>query len=211
MNTGLLKILRQAPKRDDRRVSKALSPVGGLKAGPGKGASGRSNIRTAKSSRGIDDVVARLERSIGALKPIGGDTESGGIASEKLQSDLGNTKLKGREVTALKNPFTIDSSKAGGDVRNPADIAEVVDSYKGGISLIYNRALRKNPILRGTITVEFIIAASGDVIECQVVSSSVNNAIFEEAIVKRVLHWKFSSIPAGEVKITYPIVFSVAG
>ena len=208
MNTGLLKILRRAPKKDDSRMSRALSQIGGLKSGPG---SGRSRIQTARSSRGIDDIVSRLERSIGALKPIGGDTESGGITSQKLQADLGDTKLKDREITALENPFTMDSSIAGGDVRDMQDIAEVVDSYKGGISLVYNRALRKNPTLRGTITVEFIISALGDVIECKVVSSSMNNAAFEESIVKRVRHWKFSAISAGDVKITYPIVFSVGG
>jgi hypothetical protein len=39
----------------------------------------------------------------------------------------------------------------------------------------------------------------------------MSNPPFEEALIKRVLQWKFPPVPAGDVTITYPIVFSVAG
>jgi hypothetical protein len=34
---------------------------------------------------------------------------------------------------------------------------------------------------------------------------------FEEALLKRVLQWKFPAIPAGNMTIVYPMIFSVTG
>jgi TonB family protein len=128
-----------------------------------------------------------------------------------LQPDLGSSSLAERKTTKVDSPFQIKGFEEGKSPRDYESIAQVVDTYKGGISFLYNKALRENPTLRGTVTVEFTIAASGEVIDCHVVSSSVKSPQFEEELVKRVLQWKFPPVPAGDVTVSYPITFSVSG
>ena len=87
----------------------------------------------------------------------------------------------------------------------------MVEKYKGGISFLYNKALRRDPSLRGTITVEFTISAIGDVTDCKVASSSMQDPAFEEDLIKRILQWKFPPIIEGDVTVVYPLVFFVTG
>ena len=215
MNSGLLKILKRAPKIDDTKARKAFSQVRELSDAPDKRLAGLSGLESAQSSQGIDDIVAMLEKSIRDSNVVlrGAQTESGGISKMmgNIKTDLGRSTLKGRKTTAVESPFKIKGFEDGDSPRSYESIAKVVDSYKGGVSFLYNKSLRKNPTLRGTITVEFIVAAGGEVIDCRVVASSMKNIPFEEALVRRILQWKFPAVPAGDVTITYPMVFSVVG
>lgn len=219
MNSGLLKLLKKPDTKTgsvpDQKLKKVFSDIKGLEEAP-KTASGGAPQTTPTASQGIDDIVAKLEKSIKksdgpVLDPtLGG---SGGINQMvgDIPTDLGQSSLAEHKTTKVESPFQIKGFEEGKSPRDYESIAKVVDSYKGGISFLYNKALRENPTIRGTVTVEFIIAASGDVTNCQVVTSSVNNPRFEEALVRRVLQWKFPPIPAGDVTVTYPITFSVSG
>ncbi|MBI3994893.1 MAG: energy transducer TonB [Nitrospirae bacterium] len=221
MNSGLLKLLKQSETKTesesvpDQKLKKVFSEIKGLSQTP-QTTPGAALQLSPGASRGIDEIVAKLEQSIQESKSAGGNpaaTGSGGINPiiGDLQKDLGRSSLAERKTTAVESPFKIKGFEDGKSPRTYESIAQVVDSYKGGISFLYNKALRENPTLRGTVTVEFIIAANGEVIDCRVVSSSMSNPLFEESLLKRVLQWKFPPVPAGDVTITYPIVFSVAG
>jgi TonB family protein len=221
MNSGLLKLLKQTDTKNepeglpDAKLKKVFSDIKGLSQAP-KATPGGSLQTSPTATTGIDDIVAKLEKSIKASNSAAGNSGvagSGGINQMvgNIQTDPGQSSLAERKTTAVESPFQIKGSEDGKSARSQESIAQVVDSYKGGISFLYNKALRENPTLRGIVTVEFIIAASGDVIDCRVVSSSMKNPSFEEALIKRVLQWKFPSISAGDVTISYPIVFSVAG
>lgn len=221
MNSGLLKLLKQSDKKTasenipDQKLKKVFSEIKGLHEAP-KAVPGAAPQSAPDKSQGIDDIVAKLEKSIQASQSthgVSGLTGSGGINPMigDLQKDLGRAPIAKRKTTAVESPFQIKGFENGKSPRTYEAIAQVVDSFKGGISFLYNKSLRENPTLRGTVTVEFIIAASGDVIDCKMVSSSMNNPLFEDALVKRVLQWKFPPVPAGDVTINYPIVFSISG
>jgi protein TonB len=221
MNSGLLKLLKQSDTKNepaglpDAKLKKVFSDIKGLNQAP-KATSGGSLQASPTATTGIDDIVAKLEKSIKASNSAGGNSAaagSGGINQMvgNIQADPGQSSLAERKTTAVESPFKIKGFEEGKSARNYESITQVVDSYKGGISFLYNKALRENPTLRGIVTVEFIIAASGEVIDCRVVSSSMKNPSFEEALIKRVLQWKFPPISTGDVTISYPIVFSVAG
>jgi len=221
MNSGLLKLLKQSDTKSeaesvpDQKLKKVFSEIKGLSQAP-KASPGAALQTSPGASGGIDDIVAKLEKSIKESKSAGENSAvagSGGInpMMGDLQKDVGRSSLAERKTTAVESPFQIKGFEDGKSPRTYESIAQVVDSYKGGISFLYNKALRENPTLRGTVTVEFRIAASGDVIDCRVVSSSMSNPPFEEALLKRVLQWKFPPVPAGDVTITYPIAFSVTG
>ncbi|HUK56056.1 MAG TPA: TonB family protein [Nitrospiria bacterium] len=219
MNSGLLKLLKQtAAKADsipDQKLKKVFSEIKGLSEAP-RTTSGVAPQTQPTASQGIDDIVSKLEKSIKASDGTSGDSTlggSGGIGQMigSVQPDLGSSSLAERKTTRVDSPFQIKGFEEGKSPRDYESIAQVVDSYKDGISFLYNKTLRENPTLRGTVTVEFIIAAAGEVIDCHVVSSSVKNPPFEEALIKRVLQWKFPPVPSGDVTVTYPIVFSVSG
>ncbi len=218
MNSGLLKLLKQSETKTesvpDQKLKKVFSEIKGLSQAPKATPGIALQASPPGTSQGIDDIVAKLEKSIKESKPISGVlTGSGGINPMigDLQKDVGRSFLAERKTTAVESPFQIKGFEDGKSPRTYESIAQIVDSYKGGISFLYNKTLRENPTLRGTVTVEFRIAADGEVIDCRVVSSSMSNPPFEEALIKRILQWKFPLVPAGDVTITYPIVFSVAG
>ncbi|MBI5193671.1 MAG: energy transducer TonB [Nitrospirae bacterium] len=75
---------------------------------------------------------------------------------------------------------SLSKAAAGGEgnglfkPRSRESIKEVLTSYSGSITFLYKKALRDNPELKGTITVEFTIEPSGEIINARIVSSTVN-------------------------------------
>jgi periplasmic protein TonB len=98
-------------------------------------------------------------------------------------------------------------SGSGGGSINYDLIARVVEQYKGGLVYLYNKALRTNPTLKGTITVEFTIGANGKVMEARVVTSTMDYTPLEGALAGRIRMWKFPHLYDGVIVVTYPFVF----
>jgi len=86
-------------------------------------------------------------------------------------------------------------------------IARVVDKYKGGLVYLYNKELRANPTLKGTVTVEFSINEIGKVIDAHITSSTMDHAKLEKALARRIKMWKFPKLYQGVIIVTYPFVF----
>lgn len=225
MNSGLLKLLKQAPSSKsvtNTRVQNAFAQVQGLAQKPDdKQASGISPIETANATKGIDEIVEKLEKQLVDSRPMIPEravTGSGGIGdvldaakAASAESASGPSALKEHKTAAVESPFQVKGYEDGNLPRSLESIAEVVESYKGGTTFLYNKYLRENPALRGTVTVEFTIAAAGDILDCRVVSSTMEYTPFEEALVKRIFQWKFPTILAGNMTIIYPIIFSITG
>ena len=218
MNTGLLKLLKQTEKQpttvSETRLNKTFSEIQGLSSTQSDASKpGLALQASGQPSGGIDELVSKLERTLKDSKvtiPDSSLAKSGGINAPQTQL-TSEQALKERKTASVENPFKIKGFEDGKSPRSYETILEVVEGYKGGISFIYNKALRTNPTLRGTVTVEFTIAASGEVIDCKVMTSSMNDPSFEATLVKRVLQWRFPPIPAGDVTVVYPIVFFVTG
>jgi periplasmic protein TonB len=213
LNSGLLSILKQSktkPISDDKQ--KKYSEIKSLSRRPEPLQQGIA-MKGAQASSGIDDLVSQLEEALKDSKAIGPDNTlviSGGISAPNTAPTGGGT-LKGRKTTAVKSPFRIKGYADGKSPRTYEEISEVVEGYKGMISLLYNKALRNDPTLRGTVTVEFTIAAIGDILECKVTDSSAEDPPFEESLCKRIMGWKFPSVPEGDVTVVYPLVFYATG
>ena len=213
LNSGLLSILKQSkikPISDDKQ--KKYSEIKSLSRRPEPLQQGIA-MEGAQASSGIDDLVSQLEKALKDSRAIDPDNTliiSGGISTPDTALARGGA-LKGRKTTAVKSPFRIKGYAEGESPRTYEEIDEVVEEYKGLISLLYNKALRKDPTLRGTVTVEFTIAAIGDVLECKVTDSSLEDPLFEESLCSRIMGWKFQPIPEGDVTVVYPLVFYVTG
>lgn len=131
-----------------------------------------------------------------ALAPLKGI--SSGNGSGKSGSGLGSgisVRLKGRGTGSGNGSIDYDA------------ISRVVEQYKGGLIYLYNKELRENPTLKGTVTVEFSIDESGRVIESRIVTSSMDYAPLEKALARRIRMWKFPHLYDGIIVVTYPFVF----
>ena len=143
---------------------------------------------------------------------------SGGINTSKLSRDTGGTGLSGRTTTKVKSALAgnssggLASSSASGRThiagRTSEEIQMVFDKHKGVVYTIYNRALRKNPTLRGKVVLEITISPSGNVTKVRIVSSELNDKKLERKLVARIKMFSFSAKRNVDTTVvTYPIDF----
>jgi TonB family protein len=114
-----------------------------------------------------------------------------------VQEDLSQTK--------------ITQEGASGSRQNQEAVSGIVHQNRDKLQLIYNKQLRRKPELQGFLTVEFVISAEGQVVECRVVTSSLSDPIFEKEVVQEILRWRFPSTSQGITTVLYPLSFSPTG
>jgi outer membrane biosynthesis protein TonB len=87
-------------------------------------------------------------------------------------------------------------------------IARVIRSQLGQIRYCYERQLSANPELYGKILVKFTIGAAGSVVAQAIGNTSLNNAMVEGCILRRIAGWQFPTPKGGtNVLVTYPFLF----
>jgi hypothetical protein len=90
-------------------------------------------------------------------------------------------------------------------------IARVIRSQLGQIRYCYERQLSANPDLYGKILVKFTIGAAGSVVAQAIGTTSLNNAMVEGCILRRIAGWQFPTPKGGtNVLVTYPFLFKSA-
>jgi protein TonB len=156
-----------------------------------------------------DGTKATVKRSIIAAHA---NKDSGGIDTSRLSRNVSSTELAGRETTQVEAPVSLGTvtGNNGGDrlaARTIEEIQLIFDKNKGAIYSIYNRALRKNPTLRGKVVLNITIDPSGKVLDCKIISSEVDSTEFAEKLVTRVKLFNFGAKDVDTMVITYPIDF----
>ncbi len=163
---------------------------------------------------GGDAAPTLPERSMVATQAPG---SSGGINVAKLSRDTGGTADRIGGVAIERATSTIggggggDRPLAGGGPglsRTDEEIQIVFDRHKSALYRLYNRALRKNPTLKGQIVLRLTIEPDGSVSACAVKSSDMKAPSLAERVVQRVQTFDFGAkdgIPA--ITIVYPIDF----
>jgi len=202
------------PSREQIRERVASKGVLGMlsrgRAGSG-GADPLSRIQVPQEIR----VASRTPPAEEDYRPRGappGDlfarkTATPGIGRQIASSEQSSTRLSSQV-------FRTDSGLEGeiqGSIddrnRSVGAIASTVRSYQSGIKYVYNRELLSNPGLSGKITVAFVILPDGKVQSAEIRSSSMNWPALEEAVIRRMRHWKFPKSEGGPVRVTFPFVF----
>lgn len=143
---------------------------------------------------------------------------SGGLSSAALKRATTQSRTLGsRSGTEVDSPvdasaaeaFANASSAARSSPRPEDEIQRVFDKYKGAIHRRYNRALRKDPTLRGVIVLDITIAPNGKVLDVKISSSDLKGAPkFEKKILALVKTFKFKAKDVDKVTIRYPLDFS---
>ena len=159
---------------------------------------------------------SRAERSLVTARTGVG---SGGINTGKLSSGFGSGpgNLKGHAAGTAVPSFAekigadkeqASRSGAGGRAsRSREEIEIVFDRNKSAIYSLYSRALREQPELQGKVVVQLTIAPSGDVTDCRIVSTELNDAELERKLVARIRMFRFEAKDVEAMTTTKPIEF----
>ena len=143
---------------------------------------------------------ARSERSLISSK-VG--TGSAGIvnASSSRGFGAGAGALSDHTASAVNSRLAADtaqnratrtgnSSKAA---RSQEEIELVFDRNKGAIYALYTRAMRERADLQGKMVLQLTISPAGDVTDCTMLSSELNDPDLERKIVARVKLFRFAA------------------
>jgi TonB family protein len=143
---------------------------------------------------------------------------SGGINTGRLSSGFGSGpgNLKGHAAGTAVPSFADkigDDRKAsrtgsGGKAsRSREEIEIVFDRNKSAIYSLYSRALREQPELQGKVVVQLTIAPSGEVTDCRIVSTELNDTELEKKLVARIRMFRFEARDVEAMTTTKPIEF----
>jgi TonB family protein len=159
---------------------------------------------------------SRAERSLVTSRTGVG---SGGINTGQLSSGFGSGpgNLKGHAagtaVPSFADRIGDDRAKAsrtgsGGKAsRSREEIEIVFDRNKSAIYALYSRALREQPELQGKVVVQLTIAPSGEVTDCRIVSTELNDPELEKKLVARIRMFRFEARDVEAMTTTKPIEF----
>jgi periplasmic protein TonB len=159
---------------------------------------------------------SRAERSLITSRTGVG---SGGINTGKLSAGFGSGpgNLKGHSTgTAVPSfadriganePQSNRSGTGGKASRSREEIEMVFDRNKSAIYALYSRALREQPELQGKVVVQLTIAPSGEVTDCRIISTELNDSELERKLVARIRMFRFEDKDVEAMTTTKPIEF----
>lgn len=144
------------------------------------------------------------------LDQLIGTGGSGGIDDflSALEDDVPQVALTKKAKVDLVKPSRITGSKEALGRRTEQSIMNVVLARQGQITYLYEKYLKRNPNLRGKISIEFTIAANGFVISTRIIESTTDHPELENDLLNLVKRLKFEPIPSGNVTTIFPFQFS---
>lgn len=149
------------------------------------------------TSGGIN--IASLSRGTG-----GAGKNLGGVAVAQATSSIGT----GTGIGAGAGGDRPLSGGGPGLGRTDEEIQIVFDRHKAALYRMYNRALRKNPTLRGQIVLRLTIEPDGSVSMCEQKSSDMKAPDLSKQVVSRVRSFDFGAKEGvAAITIAYPIDF----
>jgi TonB family protein len=87
---------------------------------------------------------------------------------------------------------------------------EVLNEKRTAVSFIYNKHLRSDPMLMGTVLIEMVIEPSGRVSGVRILGSNTYNPAFELELARTIETWRFGAVDEDEepLVVQYPFNFS---
>jgi protein TonB len=168
------------------------------------------SLSQTQTRRG-EESAQQVERSLITSGVAG---SSGGIKTSALSRDTGGAALSSHEATKVSSTIARNtksrassgqSANLGG--RSDESIRRVMDKNKGAIYSIYNRALRKDPLLQGKLVFEMLIDAGGSVTELKLLSSELSDEALSKKILSRIRLIQFGTEDAHPTRVNYSFDF----
>lgn len=117
-------------------------------------------------------------------------------------------------MTFSEITFESHTNTAAGDAvfssRTSEEIMQVLSSKVSTVTFIYNKHIRNDPLLSGTLLIEITVETSGRVSEVNVLESSTYNPAFDLELAGAIEGWRFGVVDEDEdpLVIQYPFTFS---
>ena len=167
-------------------LDEVLASAGGLKTGGTAGLGGKGSAQGGAARGG----------------------RSGGKASiNDLVSDLGGARSQSMErkgALAVEAPTGVEGRGQRSTNRSPQEIQRVILGHIKAIQYCYERELKRNPELKGKVTVRITVHPDGHVSEVTILNSTLNNERVERCIRSRIANWKdFKPIEPSEGTVTF--------
>jgi TonB family protein len=151
-----------------------------LKADVGKDARSERSLISSKVGVGSAGIVtAASSRGFGSGAGALSDHNTVGVSS-RIAADAAASRVT-------------RSGTSGKASRSEEEIALVFDRNKGAIDALYARALRERADLSGKIVLQLTISPAGEVTDCRLLSSELNDPDLERKIVMRVKLFRFEA------------------
>lgn len=225
---------QEAIRQSQERVSQEISNKGilGLLTGTGTAAEGQAvssglftQSGSGAGSSDLDDVLASVNGlKSGGGSGLGGNGTGNGVGSVKggrsskqagiddLVSDLGSASsgsISRKGEVMVEAPSELVGRGSRSAYRSPEAIQEVLLEHNSAIRYCYERELKRNPNLKGKLSVRITVGADGHVTKAEIVNSTLNNARVERCILARIRLWKdFHPIDSGEGEITFRQIYA---
>ncbi|MDX1802710.1 MAG: AgmX/PglI C-terminal domain-containing protein [Alcanivorax sp.] len=178
-------------------VGPVVSSGAGLRTGGNTEAKAQRDLIGKRASSGSGGVaVARASSGGGG----GGHLSSGNIGKSKVDS----------KIAAAGNGHTASTSRKGSNGkshRTQEQLRRVFDRYAGKFNSQYQRALRSNPALQGTVVLYLEIAPSGEVLKVSIKSSQLGDAKLEHRIMLVARQMNFGAMKVETWKGNYKMNF----
>ncbi len=190
-----------------KQASKNAMLVARLAAMPNADASltgqqlnGFGQIPTTQGRSGKADIMSGTGGfKVGAIGTAG---KGGGKGGYKNGSALGDGGVGHGDIAIDDTESIVE-----GGLDKEA-IAKVIREHLGQIRYCYDRQLASDSELHGKVKVKWNIDAEGIVESQSLGESTMNNAMVEECILRRIATWKFPKPKGGtKVLVSYPFLF----
>ena len=149
------------------------------------------DLESLKSPAGVSSSKAEAAKAqvVDTQKVLArsGGVSGKNIAAPRAGSELNTLSRENLSETADERALAIAEAEAalGERERSEESIRLGIEKLKQSFYALYNRELRKDPFLEGTLVLEVVIESSGEVSYCRVVSSELNHKALESKIVSR--------------------------
>ncbi len=194
-----------------------------------------TSITVSSSNSGsitIDQLNALLHggvqmTSLGGVGPLSTDREDYEVAgtSQGLVGDLNRYANSGGTIeTSSENQARMVFSDVNIDTesvlqtdpgssyrsRTASEVREVLTSKESAVIFIYNKHLRADPLLSGTVLIEMMIEPSGRVSNVSILDSTTMNPAFDLELASIAETWRFGAVDENEgpLPVIYPFHFS---
>lgn len=156
----------------------------------------------ALSSQRASTGIAGAERFDDIQLVSGTDVQAQSSADPVSTMVFSGAGLSGTEA--------MSAGSAPGSSRTGDEIMEVLTEKRGAVSFIYNKHLRNDPMLMGTVLIEMVIEPSGRVSSVNILGSNTYNPAFELELARTIETWRFGAVDEDEDPLTvqYPFTFS---
>ena len=164
-----------------------------------------------------EEVVAVSRNVIGdATRAGSGDIQTSSNAPTAKSTGLG--KQQTAKVTNAKRTQAAQQRKKQRDAakvaasgqsakRSQDEIRRVMDNAKSAVFRLYDRALRKNPVLEGNFKFELVIEPNGRVSSVKMLSSELDDPALEKKLIARIRSIKFEAKSVSRTTVQYDYTF----